>query len=441
MSKNLKLCLIGFFFFQVFIAGFFELAHDEAYYWLFSKNLDWGYFDHPPLVAVVIRLFSFLPHSEISVRIGFILLQIGTIFVLTRLLDPKYHFRAILMFIAFPLASMVGLFALPDMPLLFMTSLYFLGLKRYLENRNTFNVGFLSLVISLLLYAKYHGILLVFFTLVALPKLFKQKEFYLVAFFSLLMFLPHVIWQNNHDFMTLRYHFLERPSSAFSFKRILEYLGTQVVVAGFLIGPLIWVETFRKKTNSDFQRSLKVISFGVLIFFLISTISKKFEANWTVFLTIPLILAAVESQVWDRKYAQRLLMFSSIFILLARLIFIMPPQFVGLKRLQEFHGWKRWINAVYQYCGGEIVANTYQIASKISFYLNKDVHSLNYHSRKNQFDIWRFDLLKPMGKVCYLTNSSEFKGEITHTPELKKMNLVKDFDYNELLLKKSSGMK
>jgi len=241
--------------------------------------------------------------------------------------------------------------------------------------------------------------------------------------------------------MTLRYHFLERPSSAFSFKRILEYLGTQVVVAGFLIGPLIWVETFRKKTNSDFQRSLKVISFGVLIFFLLSTISKKFEANWTVFLTIPLILSAVESQVWDRKYAQRLLMFSSVFILLARLIFIMPPQVFGLKRLNEFHGWKRWANAVHQYCGGEIVANTYQIASKISFYLKKDVHSLNYHSRKNQFDIWRFDLFKPMGKVCYLTNASEFKGEITYTPELKKMILVKYFDYNELLSKKSSGIK
>jgi len=155
MTKKLKLCLLGFFLIQVLVASYFELAHDEAYYWLFSRNLDWGYFDHPPFVAVVIRLFSFLPHSELSVRIGFIILQIGTIFVLTRLLATKDHFRALLLFIAFPLASAVGLFALPDMPLLFMTSLYFLGLKNFLEKKSPFNIGFLSVVISLLLYANF----------------------------------------------------------------------------------------------------------------------------------------------------------------------------------------------------------------------------------------------------------------------------------------------
>ncbi len=24
---------------------------DEAYYWLWSERLQWGYFDHPPLIA------------------------------------------------------------------------------------------------------------------------------------------------------------------------------------------------------------------------------------------------------------------------------------------------------------------------------------------------------------------------------------------------------
>ena len=31
------------------------LTHDEAYYWLWSKNLAFGYFDLPPMVAVLIR--------------------------------------------------------------------------------------------------------------------------------------------------------------------------------------------------------------------------------------------------------------------------------------------------------------------------------------------------------------------------------------------------
>ena len=33
-----------------------ELFDDEAYYWVYSKFLDWGYFDHPPMVALLIKM-------------------------------------------------------------------------------------------------------------------------------------------------------------------------------------------------------------------------------------------------------------------------------------------------------------------------------------------------------------------------------------------------
>ena len=32
------------------------ITFDEAYYWMWSKHLAGGYYDHPPMVAVVIRL-------------------------------------------------------------------------------------------------------------------------------------------------------------------------------------------------------------------------------------------------------------------------------------------------------------------------------------------------------------------------------------------------
>ena len=31
------------------------LSADEAYYWLWSKHLAWGYYDHPPVIAFLIR--------------------------------------------------------------------------------------------------------------------------------------------------------------------------------------------------------------------------------------------------------------------------------------------------------------------------------------------------------------------------------------------------
>src|SRR5262245_15833853 len=37
------------------VAAITPLAFDEAYYWQWSKNLAWGYYDHPPMIAFMIR--------------------------------------------------------------------------------------------------------------------------------------------------------------------------------------------------------------------------------------------------------------------------------------------------------------------------------------------------------------------------------------------------
>ena len=39
-------------------AHFTELIFDEAYYWYYSQNMAWGYFDHPPMVALIVKISS-----------------------------------------------------------------------------------------------------------------------------------------------------------------------------------------------------------------------------------------------------------------------------------------------------------------------------------------------------------------------------------------------
>lgn len=428
MTKSLKTGLVLLFIFQVIIACGFGLAHDEAYYWLFSRHLDWGYFDHPPFVAVVISLFSFLPHHEISVRIGFILLQFGTLFFLFRMTNPESWTRVLFLFFAFPLASYSGLLALPDMPLLFMTAAYFYFLRSFLRGEKS-AVLVLPVVIALLLYAKYHGILLVGFTILALPKLLLRKDFWIVALISLILFAPHLWWQKEHQFATLRYHFLERPSSSFSFKRILDYLGTQIVLTGLFCGPLIWWKLAKRKSEDAFERALTFTSWGILLFFLVSTFSKKVEANWTISLVVPLTILMAGSDLWTKRWTRIVLVSSFAIVVSARLVFVLP--FLPIKRLSEFHGWKEWSVEVKNKCGGRpILANTYQVASKLSFYLNQEVSALNFHSRKNQFDLWKN---YPAGDVCYVTDKSQFEGEVFETPEKKRAKIVTTMTGEELL--------
>src|SRR4051812_3260891 len=59
------------------LAATTPLAFDEAYYWLWSRHLAGGYYDHPPMIAVVIRLgTSIAGDAELGVRLVCVLLSV-----------------------------------------------------------------------------------------------------------------------------------------------------------------------------------------------------------------------------------------------------------------------------------------------------------------------------------------------------------------------------
>lgn len=440
MTKTLKLALIFLFLIQVIVASNFELAHDEAYYWLFSRNLDWGYFDHPPMMAVVIRLFSFLPHSEIAVRLGFIILQFLTLFLTFKLTHVKRWPMVTILFFSFPLASFSGILALPDMPLLFFSALYFWGLKEFINKKNLSSSVILGLIIPALLYSKYHGILLIFFTLLAIPKLLKEPKFYLVFLISLVLFFPHVWWQYEHEFRTFRYHFMERPSSSFSLSRSGEYLGVQMLLSGVFIGPFLWWRVLKNKTSNDFNRALKFSIVGIILFFLFSSFSKRIEANWTISLVIPFAILYAQDEFFSKNWCRGLAIGSFGLVLIARFLFLISPETLSVKRLREFHGWKNWAQLVKEKCGSEpIVANTYQVAGKLSYYLNQEITALNIHSRKNHFDFWKWESLIPSDSVCYVTNYGGLESERMELPDQKTLNIVHHASLKKLLNLKNFG--
>src|ERR1700712_4279719 len=62
---------------RLIAAAWTPLTFDEAYYWMWSKNLAGGYYDHPPMVALVIRLGTLIAgDTELGVRLVSILLAL-----------------------------------------------------------------------------------------------------------------------------------------------------------------------------------------------------------------------------------------------------------------------------------------------------------------------------------------------------------------------------
>ena len=67
------------------IAASIGLGNDEVYYVTYAQHLQWNYFDHPPMVAWLIKLGSIFGHSELAVRFFFNLMSTGSIYFLWKI--------------------------------------------------------------------------------------------------------------------------------------------------------------------------------------------------------------------------------------------------------------------------------------------------------------------------------------------------------------------
>src|ERR1017187_3877065 len=77
LVRNTVLTISALVALRLVAAAWTPLTFDEAYYWMWSKHLAGGYYDHPPGVAVVIRLGTMMAgDTELGVRLVSILLAL-----------------------------------------------------------------------------------------------------------------------------------------------------------------------------------------------------------------------------------------------------------------------------------------------------------------------------------------------------------------------------
>jgi len=127
LQKNHRLLFYGLWLLLGLMqAGLTELQDDEAYYWVFSRYLDWGYFDHPPMVAVLVKLGYAIFPNELGVRLFPLLLNIFSLLIIEKLIDKKNPFLFYGIALSMAVLQISGFVAVPDIPLIFFTALFFL---------------------------------------------------------------------------------------------------------------------------------------------------------------------------------------------------------------------------------------------------------------------------------------------------------------------------
>jgi len=378
-------------------ACFTDLLGDEAYYWMYSHKLSWGYFDHPPVTALMIRAGYLLLKNELGVRLLSILAGTLAIYTWESIIKPRDLRVFYALVLSVGVAHFYGFLALPDAPLLLAASLFFLLYRTFILHPGWKTSLMLSVVGAFMILSKYHGLLIIGLIVLSNLRLLRNRYFWLAVLGAILLLLPHFIWQMDAGFPSLKYHLLERSQDSYRFRYTSEYLGIQPFVLGPFTGILIWISFLKYKVGDSFEKTLKTVFLGGYLFFFLVTFKGRVEAHWTLFVLIPGIYFCYRYAEMSNKMRKAiyLLFPASLALILAVRIFIafdiLPDKHIT-RGLQRFHGKEEWAEAIYRKSEGIPVGfmNSYQKASLYSFYTGSEAFTIsNVMGRKNQFDIWK----------------------------------------------------
>ena len=406
--------IAGILLWRVVIAWIMPVTQDEAYYFDWARSLAWGYFDHPPGVALLGLGTRLEPGSALAARLGNLLAGTLTLIVLARLYYRSGLRRGADLGLALVLAATTlpglvgGIVTTPDSPLALAWALALHESERALAgNRRRWVTAGIAVGIGLL--GKYTmaaiGPVLLWGILRADPRALRTPWPYLGALAALLVFAPNLIWNAQHDWLTLRFQFghgfaletgdllagaapivqaapqslAERASS------LVGYLGTQIGFWG-LLAPLIlalpWIGMGRMGAPGEPKTDepppllpharplLNAAALFPLAFFALVAISSSVEANWPAMylLAAPAILAARLRPVrpWVLAAATGNLILASLYAIHAATGALPLPDSAN-RILRETHGFRE-LSTVAAGLDAPVYADRYQLAAALRFY-------------------------------------------------------------------------
>lgn len=373
-------------------AGFSELADDEAYYHMFAQNLAWGYFDHPPMTALLVWAGEHLFGGELGVRFFFTLLQPLYLWILWRLIRPRdVDRRDATLFVMLSAATLMlqlyGFIAVPDGPLMMTAALFLLSFNWFSEQRKGAWL-LLGVAMALMAYSKYHGALVVLFVLAANPRQLLRPGLYLSGLVAGVLLIPHLLWQYEHDWASFAYH-LSGRNSDFELSDVKDYLVNVLVVFNPFFVPL-YIKAWRSvKPHTAVERALKLLPAAFILFFLLSSLRGYVQPQWiivSVFGLIYVLFTYARRHPRTRRYLIWTSGVTIALMALVRLEMIFNP--LGI-RFEVFDN-KASYGQIARIADGRpvIFSNGYAKAAKYNFYTGGEAYcqpNIRYRTHQWQF--------------------------------------------------------
>jgi dolichol-phosphate mannosyltransferase len=279
-------------------AGSVELMPEEAYYWNYSRHLDFGYLDHPPMVAWLIRLGTALfGQSEFGVRAGALCCgAVTSIFVykLARnLFGETRALAALLLAQTLPYFFLSGFLMTPDAPLAaaWAASLYFLERALIANRSRAWWLAGISLGLGMI--SKYTIAALVPVTMAFMlldsqaRHWWRRIDPYVAALLALVIFSPVLIWNAQHEWASFAFQTSRRLAEAHQFA-LHKLIGSIIVLmtpTGLLAAAgvlLAW--PVGSEQPADATRGRRLFSLAILLplsVFAAFSLRHEVKLDWT----------------------------------------------------------------------------------------------------------------------------------------------------------------
>ena len=433
--------------FRLWYGGTHELVSDEAYYWQWSRHLDYGYYDNTPLVAYVIRIFTAVfGATEFGVRSGAVACVFGmSVFVYLlakRLFTPQIALVTIGVLNVVPLAADASFLMTCDPPqlLLWAATAYVAWFAIETQGGTSWGLWLLTGVLAgLTIMAKLNGLIILPAILLYMAlspgarPLLKRPQPYVAAVIAIAIFVPFLLWNQSHEnAYWLHGHQMTqrgRDKPNFPIRGFGDFLGAQAI----LISPLLYLTYLRlvpklregvKGTHPDAWLYLWCTSVPVTLVTIAVSFHNKVEGNWAVaaYVTGIIMISAALADSW-RRTGPRIwhTIGIALAVLLSTAAFVMP-QLSGLLHLKakmdratEMVGWRALADRVERErsaLGGPdkcfAFGVNYRLPSQLAFYLpdHPVTYSMALDARANNYMFWE-DPNKRLGNNAVFVNDSD----------------------------------
>lgn len=421
--------------------AFTALTADEAYYYLYALQPDWGYFDHPPMIAWLIRLGLFWGDATWQVRLFPIALFTTSLYLIEGIAQPNKPWLYRLLVISVGVFHFYGFFAVPDAPAFFFAVLVMKYYLRFLKRQAVGIAILLGLSAGALLLSKYHGIVFLGLLFLANPWLALKRNSWLAALSAILLLSPHVFWLWKHAFPSFSYHLDERHIAFDIGRQLLHYFTTQLFFLGPFTSFLFFVCAAKKMPADAAKRAIWVLFWGIYLFFALLSFKGRVEAHWTFLAAIPgLLILSEQMRNLSVLLVKRISAISLLVIVSGRLLVMLPAERPSLiyQLTRDFRPPIYALDEINEASKGHpvIFMNHYQWSAWYMYYYRAHAFSLsNNYGRRTQFDLWKTARKHESDSVLFVANNGDLRLEpFAHAQDFRHITLPNFIDLSRFHL-------